>query len=244
MITDPGQDPMGQAMLDYYHGHLNAEVRVFSNVAEEDIIAAKYLFRNSAGMPAWERRALDECEGRVLDIGAGAGSHALALQARGHEVVAMDISPGAVQVMKARGVHQAIHASIWDYEEGGFDTLLMLMNGIGLVGDLNGLLQFLHHARKLLVEGGQILLDSSDIAYLFAHNDKAIELLLQPQYYGIVEYQMAYEKTRSKRFKWLFIDFKKLKEIARKAAYHIELLEEGDHFQYIARLIPYKNLNT
>ncbi|MFK7922736.1 MAG: class I SAM-dependent methyltransferase [Bacteroidia bacterium] len=244
MITEPAQDPMGQAMLDYYHGELNAEVRVFSKIADEDIIAAKYLFRNSASMPAWEQRALDECEGRVLDVGAGAGSHALALQARGHEVVAMDISPGAVQVMNVRGVYQAIHGSIWDYEEGGFDTLLMLMNGIGLVGDLNGLLHFLHHARKLLVEGGQILLDSSDIAYLFNHNDKAIELLLRKQYYGIVEYQMAYKESRSTRFNWLFIDFAKLSEIAKQAAYRVELLEEGDHFQYIARLIPYKKLNT
>lgn len=241
MITEASRDPMGQAMLDYYHGQLNAEIRVLSNVAEEDVIVAKYLFRNVASMPDWEQRALDECEGRVLDIGAGAGSHTLALQARGHEVMAIDISPGAVEVMHARGVLQASHQSIWQFEGEQFDTLLMLMNGIGLVGDLNGFLRFLHHARTLLRPGGQILMDSSDIAYLFQYNDQALELLLKAQYYGIVEYQMIYQQSRSTRFQWLFIDPKKLREMALKAGYEVELLAEGDHFQYLARLTLTKN---
>ena len=135
MITDPNLDPLGQAMLAYYRGQLGAEITVLSNIAEDDFISAAYLFRNVDAMPDWETKALDACEGSGLDIGAGAGSHALALEAKGHEVVAMDISPGAVEVMQLRGVQQPLHANIWQYTERKFDTLLMLMNRIVLVGD-------------------------------------------------------------------------------------------------------------
>ena len=244
MITDSQKDPMGRAMLDYYNGNLEAEIKVLSNVAEDDVISAAYLFRGSESMPAWERRALDACEGKVLDIGAGAGSHALALEARGHEVVGLDISPGAVAVMNKRGVRKAVHGDIWTYREEKFDTLLLLMNGIGLVGDISGLRRFLRMAPDLLHEGGQVIMDSSDIAYLFPHNENAFQLLLHPEYYGIVNYQMKYKGAKSRSFDWLYIDFGQLRKIAEAEEYKIEKLIDGNHFQYLARLRPQPKPNT
>lgn len=240
MITDPQRDPMGQAMLAYYQGELKAAITVLSNIAEDDTLSAAYLFRNVAGMPQWEQDALDACEGSVLDIGAGAGSHALALQARGHKVVGLDISPGAVEVMKLRGLKEVVHGDVWSYTDKRFDTLLLMMNGIGLVGTIERLKAFLRLAPKRLRSGGQILLDSSDIAYLFPHNEKAVELLLHPEYYGIVRYQMQYQTSKGKPFDWLYIDLNYLREIAEAEGYEVDLLTEGHHFQYLARLRPTK----
>ena len=80
-------------------------------------------------MPNWEQKALEACYGEVLDIGAGAGSHALHLQNIGLDVTAMDISPGAIEIMQSRGVENIVHGSIWDFTNRKFDTLLLLMNG-------------------------------------------------------------------------------------------------------------------
>lgn len=240
MITDPQQDPMGQAMLAYYRGQLKAEVKVLSNVAEDDVISAAYLFRSAAGMPNWELVALDACEGKVLDIGAGAGSHALILQARGHEVLGLDISPGAVEVMQLRGLKRTHHGDIWSFRGERFNTLLLMMNGVGVVGDIEGLRRFLQLARDLLTRDGQILLDSSDIAYLFPQHEHVFDRLLHPEYYGIVNYEMRYKAARSKPFDWLYIDIGYLRQIAIEEGYQISLLTEGDHFQYLARLRPVK----
>ncbi|MEO0471027.1 MAG: methyltransferase domain-containing protein [Bacteroidota bacterium] len=236
MITDPRHDPMGQAMLDYYHGSLDAVIRVLSDVADDDVIPARYLFRSITDMPLLEKRALDECRGKVLDIGAGAGSHSLALQSRGHEVVAMDISPGAVEVMHIRGVKDVLHRSVWEDAPGRFDTILMMMNGIGLVGNLSGLERFFHHISSFLQPGGHILLDSSDLMYLFPNQDEAINLLMNEEYHGIVNYKMVYQHVRGKAFDWIFLDYQRLAYHAKKCDFQCELLQKGGHFDYLARL--------
>ena len=236
MITDPRHDPMGQAILDYYHGSLDAVIRVLSDVADDDVIPARYLFRSTSDMPLLEQRALDECRGKVLDVGAGAGSHSLALQSRGHSVVAMDISPGGVDVMQARGVRTVLHRSIWEAPDEQFDTILMMMNGIGLVGNLAGLERFFHHIRSFLLPEGQILLDSSDLMYLFPNQDEAIHLLMNEEYHGIVNYKMVYKDVRGKPFDWIFLDYQRLAWHAQKCDFQCELLQKGGHFDYLARL--------
>ncbi|WNJ16205.1 hypothetical protein [Pontibacter sp. G13] len=139
MIDTPNKDPLGQALKAYQAGLSTAEIQVVSDIAIDDVIPVEYLFRTEQDMPKWELTALDLCRGKVLDIGAGAGCHSLALQNRGHEVVALEISTGAVDIMTQSGIRHVEHGSLWDYQGGPYDTLLLMMNGIGLVGDFQGL---------------------------------------------------------------------------------------------------------
>lgn len=220
-------------MHAYLQGQLDATVKVYSDIAVDDNIPVAYLFRSYSQMPAWEQKALDLCRGSVLDIGAGAGSHSLELQHRGLSVKGIDISPGAVEVMKIRGVEQAEHVSFWEYPQEKFDTLLLLMNGIGLVGNFKGLNAFFEQAKTMLKPGGQILLDSSDIKYLY--NDLGIS---PPNdiYYGLIEYQMAFKRSISEKFSWLYLDFPRLMKHTKHFGLKCEILHEGPHYEYLARI--------
>lgn len=190
-------------------------------------------FRDVKEMPQIEQEALKRCTGRVLDIGAGAGSHALALQAAGTDVTALDISPGSAEVMRARGVRQVICGDIFRFRpERAYDTLLLLMNGIGLCGDLDGLRRFLDIAAGLLQPQGQLLFDSSDVAYLY--EDGVPE---SGAYYGTVQCRYEYREQFTSWFSWLYIDRDQLKLIAAEQGWETEILAEDDSDQYLARLV-------
>ncbi|MCX2739120.1 class I SAM-dependent methyltransferase [Pontibacter anaerobius] len=229
-------DPIGTALLDYLAGATDEEITVESNLTEDDAIPVGYLFRTEEEMPEMEVLALNACRGKVLDVGAGSGCHALALQKRGLDVTAMDIAAGAVEAMQQQGVKQVLHKDIFDLQGANFDTLLMLMNGIGIAGTLEGLERFLKHAKTLLNPGGQILLESSDILYMYEDEDGSVLLDLNAGYYGEVKYNMKYKGQESGWFNWLFIDPSILEDYALQQGYTFELLLEGDAGNYLARL--------
>ena len=233
-------DPMGTAMLDYMRGKADAEVVVASNLTEDDVIPAYYLFRKVKEMPELELLALEACRGSILDVGAGAGSHTLALQERGKDVTALDLSAGAVDTMRQRGVKQVLHQDVFDLKNRLYDTLLMLMNGIGISGNLMGLGRFLQHASTLLKPGGQILLESSDILYMYEDEDGSVLLDLNAGYYGEIKYNMTYRDHESGWFNWLYIDAAILEDHATEHGFDFELLYEGEAGNYLARL----TLNT
>ena len=162
-----GNDIFGTALLDYLAGNYTQDIRTYSSLDEKDWLPLPYLFRAYNDMPKLEKEALQHCKGTVLDIGCGAGSHSLWLQEQGLEVTALDASKGAVITCSKRGVSKVIHANLYDYKEKQYDTLLLLMNGIGLAGSLGALTRFFSHLKLLLKPGGQILLDSSDIIYMY-----------------------------------------------------------------------------
>jgi SAM-dependent methyltransferase len=231
-------DPLGHALLDYQQGRLDATITVSSNVAEEEPLPASYFFRSLWEMPELEREALEECRGYVLDLGGGAGCHALELQERGFQVKSIDVSEGAVRVMQARGVREVALHNIFDVkpEAGKYDTLLMLMNGLGLVGTLDGLGKFLEYAKTLLAPGGQILATSSDISYLYEDEDGALVFDLNGPYYGEVEYTMSYGNQTGHVFHWLFADASIMQDYAEQAGYEVEYLGEDEQQQYLVRL--------
>jgi SAM-dependent methyltransferase len=229
-------DPIGVALQDYMQGDKTAEIIVASNLTDNDVIPVNYLFRNWEEMPLIEQEALDNCTGKILDVGAGAGSHSLILQERGADVTALDISEGAIRVLKARGIKQVKQANIFDLKDSTFDTLLMLMNGIGIAGDLPGLYNLLEHTKSLLNPGGQILLESSDILYMYEEEDGSVLLDLNSGYYGEITYNMMYKDQESGNFRWLFIDPSLLEQYADEHGYHFELLVEGEFGNYLARL--------
>ena len=180
-------DILGTALLDYFDGNYTEDIQTFSSLNEEDSLPLPYLFRPFEDMPKLEQLALQHCYGSVLDIGAGAGSHSLWLQNKGTDVMALDQSKGAIDVCQLRGVKKLCNQKIEDFSKEKFDTLLLLMNGIGLAGTLANLPQFLIHLKSLLKDHGQILLDSSDIVYMFdADDDGGIWVPGDVNYYGEV----------------------------------------------------------
>lgn len=233
-------DPIGAALLDYVAGQTAATITVHSNVAEDEPLPARYFFRTLWEMPALERTALSLCRGRVLDLGAGAGAHALELQSRGTAVKAVDVSAGAVQVMQQRGVREVACHDIFElstrYDDTRYDTLLMLMNGLGVVGTLEGLERFLVLAQPLLAPGGQILATSADISYLYEDEDGALVFDLNAPYYGEVTYRMSYQEQTGPEFSWLFADPTIVQDYAEAAGYDVEFLDEDDNQQFLVRL--------
>lgn len=235
-ITNTNKDPMGRAIHDYFHTGKAAKLRVLSSMFYEDEIPVATLFRGFAGMPALEQRAMEECRGHILDIGAGSGCHSLVLKERGHEVTAIDISELSVGVMKERGI-DARNIDFFDesFME-KFDTLLLAMNGIGIVGCTENLEKFFRSVKRLLAPGGQILLDSSDIKYVFMDDDGIMDIDLAAGYYGEVDYTMRYKNIKGEKFYWLYIDFDTLSMYAEEHGFKCEKIADGEHYDFLARL--------
>jgi SAM-dependent methyltransferase len=238
-------DVLGEALTDQYHHRFTGKLWVHNKYGRKEEMPVNVYFREAADMPELEWVALQKCKGKTMDIGAGAGSHALILQRMGVDVTALDISPKAAEIMKERGVEKVLLQDFFDLEvtggdpgsptgtlasAAGFDTLLLLMNGIGLSGTLSGLRHFLAKARTLLRPGGRLIFDSSDIAYLYKGDPPKGK-----DYYGEILYQYEYKKQRGDWFKWLFIDRKTLKEIAAEEGWTTEVLFEDEWDQYLVR---------
>jgi len=231
------RDIFGMALIDFQKGNYSEDITTYSSLEEKDIIPLPYLFRDYDAMPLIEQKALDLCRGTVLDVGCGSGSHSLYLQNKGVDVTGLDESEGAVFTAKSRGVKNVVHSNIYDYSGTNFDTILLLMNGIGIAGQLNGLPFLLNHLEGLLNPGGQILVDSSDIIYMFeADDDGGYWIPDNGKYYGEVEFTMEYKGLKSVPFNWLYIDYNRLKQVAEQENLSCELVCEGTHYDYLARL--------
>ena len=230
-------DPIGEAADAYLAGQHNAAINVISSIAEDDEIPVSYLFRDFQQMPELEQFALETCSGKVLDIGAGVGSHALWLQENGRHVTPLEISEKACGVMKSRGVKNVVVADFRHFQPSEkFDTILLLMNGIGLAGTLEQLPAFFQKLKSWLAPGGQLLLESSDILYMYEEEDGSVSLDLNSGYYGEVEYQMAFNGQKGETFPWLFIDYGLLEDYAAESGFKAEFLFEGENGEYLARL--------
>lgn len=236
-ILAPEKDPMGAAISDYFNHHKADRLRVFSSQFEEDEIPVKELFRTRQTMPLLERTALQLAEGRILDVGAGSGCHALALQEMGKEVCAIDISPLSVKVMKQRGVTDCRLINLFDetFTE-TFDTVLMLMNGSGIIGKLSNMPVFFQRMKAILRPDGCILMDSSDLRYLFEEEDGSMVIDLAGDYYGEIDFQMQYKNIKGDSFDWLYIDFQTLSLYASEFGFKAELIKEGKHYDYLVKL--------
>ncbi|WP_112377293.1 class I SAM-dependent methyltransferase [Flagellimonas maritima] len=231
------EDIIGNALLDYQAGKHTEDITTYSSLDEVDSILLPYLFRSFDEMPRLEQKALELAKGNVLDIGCGAGSHTLYLQNKGLNVSALDSSKGAMKVCEKRGVKKMIHSKILDFEYFKFDTLLLLMNGIGLAGKIIDLGYFLKHLKTLLNPNGQILLDSSDIIYMFDKDeDGGFWVPDTGSYYGEVTFTMEYKGQKSSPFEWLYIDFNTLKKVCKSNGFNCELVSKGKHYDYLAKL--------
>ena len=229
------QDPIGQAIYHYFHYNDNTPIKVNTNITEGEELPVSHLFRKYPKMPFLEKEALRLVKGKVLDVGAGSGAHSLYLQNNGFDITSIDVSELSCEIMKEQGLKNVMCDDIWTFEADGYDTIIFMMNGIGLVKNLEGLQVFLEYIKSFLSSNGQILLDSSDIKYMF-YDDDSLWLDMNFAYYGELEYQLTYKHYTSKTFPWLFVDFDRLRSIAIKCGWNVELIYEDDHFHYLARL--------
>lgn len=231
------KDILGTALLDYYNGNYTEDITTYSSLDEKDVLPLPHLFRDYSQMPNLEKEALKRCKGTILDIGCGAGSHSLYLQKHGFDVSCLDHSNGAIQVCKARGIKKYYQGDLLKTDLATFDTLLLLMNGIGIAGELKNIDVFLNRLKSLLNEDGQIILDSSDIIYMFeTDEDGGYWIPEDIAYYGEVWFTMEYKKHKSDRFPWLYLDFNTLRRAAEFNDLSCELVFEGQHYEYLARL--------
>lgn len=230
------KDLFGNALFDYYHGNYTEDIMTSTHISDKDSLPLPYLFRSYKAMPKLEQQALQLAKGSVLDVGCGAGSHALWLQENGFSVNAIDISKGAVEVAKKRGVNCVELKSVLD-ETKTFDTILLLMNGTGIFKTLAQTPKYLKHLKSLLKPNGQILIDSSDISYMYDFKDKTeIKELNSKRYYGELDYFVSYKGAYDLPITWLYLDFDTLKQSCKTVGLQCHKIMDGSHYDYLAKL--------
>jgi SAM-dependent methyltransferase len=243
-VLSRDMDPMGAAIAEFHRQGRAAKLIVHSSQFDDDEIPVKTLFRNLQRMPALEKEALKMAAGDVLDVGGGSGCHSLALQEMGLNVTAIDVSPLSVETMRERGVKDARLVNLFDPTFAGqFDTILMLMNGSGIIGRIANMGEFFIRMKQLLRPGGSILMDSSDLKYLFEEEDGSFLIDIAGDYYGEVDFAMEYRSVKGESFDWLYVDFQTLSLYAAEYGFKAELVKEGRHYDYLARLTSLRSAN-
>ena len=230
------KDLMGRAIWDYYYQENPEDLQTETSISELDDLPVSYLFRDYQEMNALEKKALDLSFGKVLDVGSGAGSHSLYLQnERKLKVTALDISPKSIEICKARGIKNAICEDLLQFSEKNFDTVLLLMNGTGIFQSLEHIDQYLQKLKSLVAENGQILIDSTDILYMYDQDEDGGVLVPAKGYYGELDYYLHYKGESELPMKWLYLDFDTLENAAIANGFKIQKIEQLED-SYLAQL--------
>tara|TARA_B100000925_G_scaffold242422_1_gene191868 strand:+ start:252 stop:971 length:720 start_codon:yes stop_codon:yes gene_type:complete len=231
------KDVFGNALWDYHQSPGDQELITWTSLTEKDPVPISYYFRTFDQMPLLEKKALEITYGKVLDVGCGAGSHSLFLQnKRNLSVTGLDNSPLAIKITAERGLLHTVQQSIFDFHQDNFDTILLMMNGPGVCGNLERLQLLLEKLKSLLNPKGQVLLDSSDLIYLFDETPEGEKIIPANHYYGELEYGLLY-KNNTQTFPWLYIDYDLLSHTAYQVGFKTTLILEGENWDYLARLI-------
>lgn len=235
------KDLFGKAILDFQTNNSPEAISTETNISEADDMDVAYLFRSYNEMPKLEQKALQLSKGKVLDAGCGAGSHSLYLQENNFDVTAIDISANAIEACQLRGLKNARVQNILDldsdlHQNDRYDTILLLMNGTGIFGTLQQTSNYLSKLKSLLAPNGQILIDSSDIIYMFDEDDDGSKWIPSEGYYGELTFTISYKNHTEEAFPWLYLDYNTLQNAAHANGLQFELILEGDHFDYLARL--------
>ncbi|MEZ7526720.1 class I SAM-dependent methyltransferase [Cloacibacterium normanense] len=230
------KDLMGRAIWDYYYQENSEDLQTETSISELDDLPVSYLFRDYQEMNALEKKALDLSFGKVLDVGSGAGSHSLYLQnERKLEVTALDISPKSIEICKARSVKNAICEDLLQFSENNFDTVLLLMNGTGIFQSLEHIDQYLQKLKSLVAENGQILIDSTDILYMYDQDEDGGVLVPANGYYGELDFYLHYKGESELPMKWLYLDFDTLENAAIANGFKIKKEKQLED-SYLAQL--------
>lgn len=234
-MTELQNDPLGQAIQDFTSKNYLDNITVHSDLCDDDVLPVEYLFRTYNQMPEIEQKALNLCKGNVLEVGAGTACHSKYLKSKGFETLSIDTSKGAVDYIKSQNL-KAQQIPFLMFSTQTFDTILILMNGLGLAGYLNKMETFLLHAKSLLNPNGIILADSSDIRYLYEDDEGGVWIDLNSKYPGEMQFNMEYKTHESDWFPWVYVDFETLESIANKVGLKATKLLEDDNFHYLVKL--------
>lgn len=230
------KDLFGQALLDFQNGNYTEDIITYTSISDKDVLPLPYLFRSYSEMPKLEQKALDLAYGKVLDVGCGAGSHSLYLQKEKElDVKAIDISKGAIETCKNRGIEKTEVLDVLDETE-TFDTILLLMNGTGVFQELKQVTKYLAHLKSLLNPNGQILIDSSDIIYMYEDENGGYWFNDNANYYGELEYYVSYKGKDEDPFKMLYMDFELLKNACEALGLKCIMLTKGEHYDYLVKI--------
>ncbi len=238
-------DLFGKAILDFQTDNSPEDLVTETNISDADEMSIAYLFRGYDNMPKLEKKALQLAKGKVLDVGCGAGSHTLYLQEKGFNVTAIDISPNAVKACQLRGVKNARVQNLLELgndpseseqAKQKFDTIILLMNGTGIFGTLNETSKYLQKLKSLLQPDGQILIDSSDLIYMYDEDEDGSYLVPADGYYGELTFTVSYKGQTEDSFPWLYLDYNTLQNAAHANGLECELVFEGKHYDYLAQL--------
>ncbi|WP_177760725.1 class I SAM-dependent methyltransferase [Flavobacterium sp. I3-2] len=231
------KDLLGKAILDFQTNNNPENVITETTISEPDEMAIAYMFRDFNEMPKLEKQALKLAKGKILDVGCGAGSHALYLKDKGFEVLPIDISENAIKTCELRGLENAVVQDVLELNNQKFDTILLLMNGTGIFGKLNKVAHYLNHLKSLLNDGGQILIDSSDLIYMFDEDEDGGKWIpMHADYYGELVFNLSYKGENEEPFDWLYLDYNTLQNACLANELTCELILEGDNFDYLARI--------
>lgn len=216
-------DPIGCAIEDFVKGTAEKNIIVKCDLSEDDVIPVEYLFRTEDQMPEIEKVALSHVKGSVLDIGAAAGPHSKILKQRGFDVTAIDTSEKGVKYLESIDIN-AVHSNILDFNDTKYDTLLLLMNGIGIAGRIAQLTDFLKHCATLLKDGGRIICDSTNVQYFFEEDDGSLWVDLNTAYFGEFKFKMKYKNVETDWFNWLYVDLDTLEQHCVEAGLKLNVL--------------------
>jgi len=231
------KDLFGKAILDFQTQNNSEPIITETNISEADAMDVAYLFRAFDEMPKLEQHALKLAKGTILDVGCGAGSHALYLKENGFNVLPIDVSENAIKACQLRGLNEAQAIDILDLKDQKFDTIYLLMNGTGIFGKLKNITTYLMHLKSLLTEEGQILIDSSDLIYMFDEDEDGGKWIpMNDSYYGELQFFITYKNEKEAPFDWLYMDYNTLQNACHANGLKSELLVEGSHFDYLARI--------
>jgi len=205
------KDLFGKAILDFQTNNAPEDLITETSISEADEMSVAYLFRSFEDMPDLEQKALELAKGKTLDVGCGAGSHALYLQnERQLDVTSIDISPNAIEACQLRGLKNTRVQNLLDIENETFDTIILLMNGTGIFGTLSETTKYLQKLKSLLNPNGQVLIDSSDIIYMFDDDEDGGKWIPGNGYYGELTFTVSYKNETEDTFPWLYLYYKTL----------------------------------
>jgi 2-polyprenyl-3-methyl-5-hydroxy-6-metoxy-1,4-benzoquinol methylase len=224
-------DVIGEAMKIFQQSRRDIHLEISINDVVDESMPVSYFFRKVGSMGSVEQYAIENSRGKILDVGAGAGCHSLELQARELDVTPIDLSISAVEVMKNRGLAHARVADVMT-EAGTYDTILLLMNGLGIGQTVEGTRELLSHLKTLLAPEGQIFGDSTNISYMFDRG----ELQSQPHYFGEVKFGVSAKEIGAQEFPWIFIDAHELTNVCNDLNMNCEIIGSDDGFHYLSRL--------